>query len=110
MNPGEDSPTGDFMLPLGVGPFECKVRGLGGAFLASTRIGLSLPSRRTPNSLKTGEIMGREFPSSAAGDEVRSNVLDRFSVNDSSNEEKVGLGSRGGARVGAPVDDLLAAQ
>lgn len=61
IKPGENWPVaGDFMLPLGVPPWEggsVMGDGLGGAFVASTRIGLSV---RTPNSLRTGEISG--FP------------------------------------------------
>lgn len=106
MKPGENSPpTGDFMLPLGVPPCDggrVIGDGLGGAFLASTRIGLCCPSPvRTPNSLSTGEIRG--LPLLGSGDGAVSKVFRIFSLRDSSRELNVGLGKRGGARDGAPL-------
>lgn len=106
MKPGENSPVvGDFMLPLGVPPWDggrVMGDGRGGAFLASTRLGLCWPSpRRTPNSLRTGEMRG--LPCVGSGEGAESKVFRMLSASDSSRELKVGLGRRGGARDGAPL-------
>ena len=106
MKPGENSPVaGDFILPLGVPPCEggrVIGDGLGGAFVASKRMGLWCPSpMRTPNSLRTGEI--RALPWLGSGEGAVSKVLRMFSLKDSSRELKVGLGKRGGARDGVPL-------
>ena len=108
MNAGGNSlAVGEFVVLLRTSPLEF-VRGIGddrgGAFLASTRMGLFSPSPgRTPNSLRTGEMRGLLVDSET----ISLIALVKLSVMDSSSDGNVGLGSRGGPSMGV-VGDLAA--